>query len=431
MVEKAEAGDFVYVAVGTYYGGFIMKEGVTVMGGYTANKDNPTERYNTMETDDPAKQSILDGGGTQRVLTQYAPFSIPTTWNGFVLQNGNPSVEFKKGSVIYSNNGNNQIIGILYKYDPETKQGMMIGTEEVKKQWGGYEKEIPGLPIVANRESAKNDLSGQAHSEAIINALGNQCPDFSEESYPLNGNYAAYWSDTLTTGGYSDWFLPSPGELQEVHDANLNPLMKSLGKNTNYPYWTGSHVGNTLAWAYCFGNGYFHPALKYVHYQVNAIHPFTVPEQPDGIYFAGGGAFICANGILENCIVKDNVSSSKGGGVYVGKGGKLINCRVEGNDAPEGKEIYYEELTAIHSLKEDSGFRIYPNPAKAGEKINIECNLKSNANYQWVNTSGTTVKKGRLNPGENGIATPEQPGIFILSIQSETVNYKTKLIINN
>ena len=137
-LDKAVAGDIIYVATGTYSGGFVMKEGVTVLGGYTANPNNPTERYLLMETDDPAKQSILDGGGSQRVITQLAPFSTPTVWEGFVIQNGNPSVTFEKGSVIYSKNGENKIIGVLYKLDETSGEGMIIGREEIRKSWGGY-----------------------------------------------------------------------------------------------------------------------------------------------------------------------------------------------------------------------------------------------------------------------------------------------------
>jgi hypothetical protein len=432
MIEKSVVGDTVFVAAGTYSGGFLMKEGVIVMGGYTANNSQPTERYPIMETTDPAKQSILSGGGVQRPLTQLAPFSIATTWNGFVIQNGNPSPEFKKGSVIYSNT-DSRIIAVLYKYNPETKQGMMMGMEEVKKQWGGYEKEVPGLPIIPNKDSAKNDLSGAEHTESIRSAFGDQSVDFSQDAYPLNGNYATYWCDTLTIGGYSDWFLPSPGELQEVYDADIKLLLKNLGKNLDYPYWTSSHAGNKLAWAYCFGNGYFHPALKYVNYPVSAIHPFTPPEQPDGIYFAGGGAFLGRNGILENCIVKNNVSSSKGGGVYVGNGARLTNCVVEGNNAPEGKEIYYEPVTGIISplANDNTKLSVYPNPVKAGNNLTISRSENEDAIYQLIHAAtGRVMSKGTLHSGKNTIPASGQPGIYLLLLRSGNKSYQTKLIIN-
>jgi hypothetical protein len=204
--------------------------------------------------------------------------------------------------------------------------------------------------------------------------------------------------------------------------------MKSVGKNLDYGYWTSSHVGNRLAWAYCFGNGHFHPALKYVSHVVSGVHLFIAPEQPDGIYFAGGGVFLGGNGILKNCIVKNNTSPSQGGGVYVGRGGLLDNCVVEGNEAPEGKEIYYEIPTGILPVKTES-FQLYPNPVESGGRITIHLNRSDKADYQIFNAAGLMVTKGRLNAGENSLAVPAQKGIFLLLLQSENKNYKSKMII--
>src|SRR5690554_6896434 len=58
VIDKALPGDVVHVAAGTYYGGFVMKEGVSVRGGYTANSSNPDERYEMSES---SHYSILDG----------------------------------------------------------------------------------------------------------------------------------------------------------------------------------------------------------------------------------------------------------------------------------------------------------------------------------------------------------------------------------
>ncbi|MDR1436604.1 MAG: T9SS type A sorting domain-containing protein [Candidatus Symbiothrix sp.] len=432
MIEKASEGDVVYVAAGVYYGGFYMKEGVTVRGGYTANPDAPEERHELMQTSDPAKQSILDGGKTQRVLTQLLPFASPTVWDGFVIQNGKPSAEFKTGSLIYSQTGNHEITGILYQYDAEARKGMMIGTEEMKTQWGGYGRELSGLPPVTDRESAGNDFSGAANTRTIRTTLGDQSPDFGNENNAFSGNYAAYWCDTLTAGGYTDWYLPSAGEWKEIYDAGLRATLKKTGKNIDYPYWSSSHAGNTLAWAFCFGDAYYHPALKYVSYTVTAVHAFETPENPDGIYFAGGGAFLKNNGILENCIIKNNESASLGGGVYVGRGGKLINCTVTGNEAPEGKEIYYEPVLSLEQIEDGQTLRIFPNPVRQGETVRIvrDASPEIPLNYHWANLQGAAIMKGTLKTGENAIAVPNQKGIFILKIHSENKHYRSKIIVN-
>jgi hypothetical protein len=426
IVNKASAGDVVYVSAGKYYGGFIMKEGVNVQGGYTANVNNPTERYEMTDADS-SHYSILDGTGKQRVLTQLVPFSVATVWDGFLIQNGKPATVFKTGSIIYSQTNDNKIVGVLYQYDSETKTGKMIGTKDIRKQWGGYEKTIDELTPLIDRTIAKENTSGVENSAKIFNELGENSIDFSTTDYSGNGNYAAYWCDTLTSGGYSDWYLPAPGEFQEVYEANVQNVLKSVGKDLRYPYWTSGQIGNTLAWAYCIGNGYCHPALKYVTYTVSAIHSFTEPESPNGIYFAGGGVFLYTNGILKNCIVTNNVSSSKGGGIYCW-GGQVVDCTVDGNNAPEGKEIYYETVSKIDETN-PSPFNIYPNPVKSDRKVNIDCPTGDFFNYSIINLSGQIVATGEIN-GQQTLSVPFPKGIYMFYLQSDKIHFSKKLILN-
>jgi hypothetical protein len=396
MVEKASAGDTVFVSVGSYAGGFLMKDGVTVKGGYTGNKDKPAERYDLLTTSDPAQQSILDGGNTQRVLTQIAPFTKPAIWEGFVLQNGSPAVEFKQGSLLYSINGDNQIAGVLYKYDAETGTGKMISAEETQTSWGGYEQSISTLSF-ADRTAAKSDLSGAENADKLLTALGDAAS-------------AAYYCDTLTAGGYTGWYLPSAGELQEVQEANIQTILRKIGKDLYAkPYWTSSHAGTALAWSYVFGDGHLHPALKYVQQSVTAVHEFILPETPDGIYFAGGGAFLLANGILKDCIVKENTSPSMGGGVYVGAGGQLINCVVEGNHAPEGTEVYYEQTTGITPVNKSASDLL----------------ATGKATVCIFDITGKKVREEKNASAVNSSSLPK--GVYVVSIRSDTgdhCNYK-------
>lgn len=426
VINKATAGDVVYVATGKYYGSFIMKEGITVQGGYTANVNNPTERY-TMTDADSSHYSVLDGQEKQRVLTQLIPYSTATVWDGFILRNGKPATTFKTGSIIYSQTGDNKIIGVLYQKDTETKTGSMIGTKELRKQWGGYENTIDELSPLIDRTNATKNTSGEENSAKIFNELNQNSVDFSSADYAENGNYAAYWCDTLTTGGYSGWYLPASGELQKVYEANILTTLKSIGKEMKYPYWTSGKVGNTMAWAYCFGNGYCHPALKYTPYVVSAVHTFTEPETPNGIYYAGGGAFLYTNGILKNCIITNNISSSKGGGIYCWAG-QLIDCRVEENSAPVGKEIYYETISGINEINTQP-VDVYPNPIKAGQNISILGPSTDNCNFSIANLSGQIIKSGKINARE-ALAAPVEKGIYIIHLQSKEVQLSKKIIIN-
>lgn len=428
--EKAVAGDTIYVAVGTYYGGFTMKEGVSLKGGYTANIQKPNERYNVLETDDPSKHTILDGSLNQRVLMQYVPFSKTTTWEGFVIRNGKPSTEWKIGTIIYSQEGETQIVGVLYQYDSDSDQGMIFGVEEVKKQWGGYRTDLP-LPIAGTKEMAANDMQGESHANTIIEELAGQSLDFREAATVYNANYAAYWCDTLTAGGYREWYLPSAGELHTIFQSGIQPILLSLGKKLNSGYWSGSHAGDLLAWSYNLQAGHFHPSLKYADRLVSAVHPFRAPADPNPIYTAGGGAFIKENGILQGCIIKENQSPTQGGGVYVAKGGALLNCLVGGNMAPEGKEVYYEESGSGTIALKAEKLTVYPNRVEGGGSLRVKVPGASaeTTSFRFLNYTGTSVKNGILTADDSSIEAPSLPGVYLLLIQNSTQTTLTSKIV--
>jgi hypothetical protein len=64
-------------------------------------------------------------------------------------------------------------------------------------------------------------------------------------------NIAAYLCDTLTLGGYNDWFLPSRDELDKLHEnigqGNALGLGNVGGFATNF-YWSSSEYDGNKAW---------------------------------------------------------------------------------------------------------------------------------------------------------------------------------------
>lgn len=83
-IDNASPNDEIWVAEGTYTGGFEIKEGINVYGSFAGNE---TQRSSIPDT--TSYKTILDGINTQRVLTQTTAFSTPTIWSGFTITNGN------------------------------------------------------------------------------------------------------------------------------------------------------------------------------------------------------------------------------------------------------------------------------------------------------------------------------------------------------
>ena len=71
-------------------------------------------------------------------------------------------------------------------------------------------------------------------------------------------NIAAYLCDTLTLGGYNDWFLPSKDELNKLYKniGQGNALgLGNVGGFASYYYWSSSVLGIYGAWSQFFGDG--------------------------------------------------------------------------------------------------------------------------------------------------------------------------------
>lgn len=92
VLDVANSGDTVFVAAGVYNGGFYMKDGVQVYGGFKTNGSEMEYAVRTNPVDAAAANltgcSVLDGEDSKRVLTQPKNFGVPTVWDGFVVCNG-------------------------------------------------------------------------------------------------------------------------------------------------------------------------------------------------------------------------------------------------------------------------------------------------------------------------------------------------------
>ncbi len=87
--------------------------------------------------------------------------------------------------------------------------------------------------------------TGQANTTAIINSQG-------------PGSYAAQLCDTLSLGGYTDWYLPSRYELNKLR------LSKDVlgGFAVTKDYWSSSEQNASQAWIQYFWTGEMYPTNK-------------------------------------------------------------------------------------------------------------------------------------------------------------------------
>ena len=82
MIDQSTLGDNVFVAYGTYIGGFTLKDGVNIWGGFSGTETQVSDRQPSIQ------QTILSGNNSMRVLTQNADFTTVTIIDGFVITQG-------------------------------------------------------------------------------------------------------------------------------------------------------------------------------------------------------------------------------------------------------------------------------------------------------------------------------------------------------
>ena len=107
--------------------------------------------------------------------------------------------------------------------------------------WGGYE-EIG--------RAAQSETDGKANTAAIVKAVGNN-PGY--EGKP----YAAKICDTLTAGGFTDWYLPAKEETDIIH-ANF----QQLKLDDRMTIWSSTEANGTQAVTRYFYSGAFYNVQK-------------------------------------------------------------------------------------------------------------------------------------------------------------------------
>ena len=122
-----------------------------------------------------------------------------------------------------------------------------VFTESTAKQWGNFGNWIGGTETGIG--------TGQSNTTTILTWL----------------DRAAQLCDVLVYGGYSDWFLPSKDELNEMYE---NLKVYFVGGFADDYYWSSSEVNAYFAWLQYFNTGYQIGDYKSSNRRVRAVRAF-------------------------------------------------------------------------------------------------------------------------------------------------------------
>jgi hypothetical protein len=100
--------------------------------------------------------------------------------------------------------------------------------------------------------------TGMSNTNAIVAAQG-------------SGSYAAKLCADLVLNGYSDWYLPSRGELQKLYINRIS--IGGFNTSTGY-YWSSSETSDSSAWSIAFSNGNASNLSKISPGSVRAVRAF-------------------------------------------------------------------------------------------------------------------------------------------------------------
>jgi len=183
-----------------------------------------------------------DGNGTDYALASgtfsmgSANVTLYAKWDSNVLRSTGPA-----GGLVFYDKGS-------YSDGWRYLEAAPVSTEWTSKVWGGYETGVSGADGTVIG-------TGEQNTTDITNAYGEN------EPYAGKADYAAKLCSDFTSGGQSDWFLPSKDELNKMY-VNLqsgtdeNSVVYSpVGGFANDYYWSSSEFNNNYTWIQSFSSG--------------------------------------------------------------------------------------------------------------------------------------------------------------------------------
>ncbi len=174
--------------------------------------------------------------------------------------------DFHEGGIIFylDSNDGGLIVDISDLPNPSPIGNTSL--DSILSRWGNYATHVPGT-------SAQGVGNGELNTQNFI-------------SFYPTGNYAAHQCYFSNKAGYSDWFLPSKEELEEVflHKILIDSMAIIYGGHafddfaTLYPYWSSTESPSTTDFRYAYAvypDGLSLLRSKILEYKVRAIRTFS------------------------------------------------------------------------------------------------------------------------------------------------------------
>lgn len=181
------------------------------------------------------------------LLEDFSQFTGYTTNALVLITEVNIITEYEVGGYAHG--------GIVFYVDETGQHGLVAVLEDLNvSKWGCSGVEINGADGIA---------IGMGHQNTLDIIAG------------CSQTEAAFYAYNSLFGGFSDWYLPSRDELEEMYNIIGNGGGNgNVGNFQNSWYWSSSENGSDYAWGVYFGNGFTSSYSKSSFRKVRVIRSF-------------------------------------------------------------------------------------------------------------------------------------------------------------
>ena len=230
-------------------GGNVVSDGgavVSVRGVCWSTSSNPTT----------ANSTTSNGTGTGTFISYLTGLTPNTTYyvRGYAINSIGTAygseINFTTSSAPYYI-GQSYGGGIIFYIDGTSQHGLIsaLSDQSIGAEWGCIGTNISGTSTTIG--------TGQANTTAIVNGCSST-------------GIAARICDDLVLNGYTDWFLPSKDELNQMYQRK-----DIIGNFSDDYYWSSSQINDLNAWNQLFSSGSQYACQKeYFMRRVRAVRVF-------------------------------------------------------------------------------------------------------------------------------------------------------------